>query len=329
MSRRSHTNWSWLRWLIELTLSGQPGFATRVRLEDKLVACCDGIGHDNYSFFVGDNGFVLRLAKRWRPIRTAAESSKSLKGEAETLRALERCEFPFETPRFVCRVTDDAGKVIGLIEAALDGMPLKEVRSGWGRSNLESIGTVAAAVHALPVSEFGHVKSVPDSLAHVEAEMAKFPASFFDAWPVAVVARDWVLAHVTRRPAVFLHGDLLPQNLLWNYRDDTISVIDWEYAQIGDPAHDLAIVTRGARQPLKESGGLEKLLAVYEEKSGIRMPASAVHIHELLMHMGWLAEAARAQAARKLEGHAPEYYAQGLAALLRRSDRSQDSSSSS
>ena len=33
--------------------------------------------------------------------------------------------------------------------------------------------------------------------------------------PVAVAARDWIAAHLPARPAA-LHGDLLPQNLLWD-----------------------------------------------------------------------------------------------------------------
>jgi thiamine kinase-like enzyme len=43
-----------------------------------------------------------------------------------------------------------------------------------------------------------------------------------------------------------LDGDLLPQNMLFGVRDDReIDVVDWERAQIGDAAYDLAIVTRG------------------------------------------------------------------------------------
>jgi aminoglycoside phosphotransferase (APT) family kinase protein len=42
-----------------------------------------------------------------------------------------------------------------------------------------------------------------------------------------------------RNPAVLLHGDYWPGNLLW--RDDTLTaVIDWEDAERGDPLSDLA-----------------------------------------------------------------------------------------
>ena len=116
-----------------------------------------------------------------------------------------------------------------------------------------------------------------------------------------------------------LHGDLLPQNLLCDVlHGERISVIDWEYARIGDPAYDLAIATRGARQPLKESGGFDRMLAAYNAASETSLTASAVRIHELLLHLHWLAETARQQATGKLDGHGPDHYAQMLESFLRR-----------
>jgi len=136
---------------------------------------------------------------------------------------------------------------------------------------------------------------------------------------VAAVARAWIEAHLTQRPATVLHGDLLPQNLLWDFMGSgTISVIDWECARIGDPAYDLAIVTRGAQQPLKESGGFARLLTAYNEATSTSLPASAVRIHELLLHLRWLAETARDQVAGTLQGHGPDHYAQKLESMLRR-----------
>jgi hypothetical protein len=66
------------------------------------------------------------------------------------------------------------------------------------------------------------------------------------------------------------------------------------------PAYDLAIVTT--------------------------LSPDAVHIHELLMHLRWLAEAAQAEAAGMLEGPGPEHHAQNLASMLRRFDGQQRSS---
>jgi len=95
-------------------------------------------------------------------------------------------------------------------------------------------------------------------------------------------------------------------------------VIDWECARIGDPAYDLAIVTRGARKPQQESGGFQRLLETYNTASCTELPESAVRIHELLLHLNWLAESGQAEAAGTLEGHGPQQYADGLEAMLRR-----------
>ena len=136
------------------------------------------------------------------------------------------------------------------------------------------------------ISEFAHLAPCADSASHVRAELAAFAASLWVEWPIATTVRDWIEAHLSNRPSTLLHGDLLPQNLLWDiFGDGQISVIDWEGTRIGDPAYDLAIVTRGARQPLKESGGFQRLLETYNEASGTTLPADAVHIHELLLHL--------------------------------------------
>lgn len=165
--RRFTVDWGYLRFLIESTLSGLPGFPKNLRLDGKLRAACEGMGHDNYFFSVGKGRYVLRLAKRYRPLRTPEEARECLMREAETLRVLERCPFPYPAPRLVSAVRFE-NEFIGFIETCVYGIPLKE-REGDvnGRSRLEIIGEIAAAVHALPLAEFGHLQGVPDSLAHV------------------------------------------------------------------------------------------------------------------------------------------------------------------
>jgi aminoglycoside phosphotransferase (APT) family kinase protein len=123
----------------------------------------------------------------------------------------------------------------------------------------------------------------------VEEALAKVPAIAYEAWPIANVVREWIRAHVVKRPAVVLHGDLLPQNVFWDFHGkERFSVIDWECARKGDPAFDLAVVTRGAREPLKERGGRQRFLARYNELSGAELPMSAVQIHELILQLMWL-----------------------------------------
>lgn len=46
-----------------------------------------------------------------------------------------------------------------------------------------------------------------------------------------------------------LHGDLSPGNMLWHGSDDTVGLIDWEYARAGDPAEELAYLISEASLP--------------------------------------------------------------------------------
>ncbi len=66
---------------------------------------------------------------------------------------------------------------------------------------------------------------------------------------------------IGRQPSIrpLLHGDLLGQNILLA-ADGPHHVIDWEHVKHGDPAYDLAIVTRGVKQPFQIANGLDRLL---------------------------------------------------------------------
>jgi aminoglycoside phosphotransferase (APT) family kinase protein len=64
-------------------------------------------------------------------------------------------------------------------------------------------------------------------------------------------------------------------------------VVDWEYACTGDPAYDLAIVTRGARQPFQVSHGLAHLLDAYAAAGGRPLRALDVYFHEPCLAARW------------------------------------------
>ena len=95
-------------------------------------------------------------------------------------------------------------------------------------------------------------------------------------------------------------------------------LLDWECARIGDPAYDLAIVTRGIRKPLGVPDGLHRLVQFYNEVAEHKISPSAVVVHEALLHLNWLAEAAEARARNDFGGHGPEHYADLLGGILRR-----------
>ena len=295
-SRRSRSDWGYLRWLVESNLRGQAGFKKDLRLEEKLQTLGQGLFNRNYLFEAADKSLVLRLAKVERELRTRKETIACVRREARTLQALERLDFPYATPRLICLVREDSEEPIGLIETALDGIVLKYCSNVNEPDRLlKVIAEVAAAVHKLPKSDFTHLKDRSDSRAHVMELLDELPSSIFDEFEEAAQARDWILDHLPdERRSTVLHGDLLPQNLLADdYGGDKIAVVDWQEAKIGDPAYDLAVVTRGARKPLGVGRGLERFVDIYNELAEQKVPVYAVVVYELLFHLDWLANAAK------------------------------------
>lgn len=259
-------------------------------------------------------------------MRTRREAVTSLHREATTLQALRLFNLPFIAPELICLVKDESGETVGLIESAVDGMPLSFlVKGGEPEESLKIIARVAAAVHALAKSEFTHLDEHADSQSQVLADLNALPGGLFEEFAEAAIARDWILSQLPQdRPSTVLHGDLLPQNLLCEYWENrAIAVVDWECAQIGDPAYDLAIVTRGVRKPLGVPGGLQRLVQFYNEPAADKISKNAVVVHEVMLHLNWLAEAAEAKAKNDFGGHGPEHYASLLGGILRRTPTGQ------
>ena len=134
---------------------------------------------------------------------------------------------------------------------------------------------------------------------------------------VAHDARAWAHEHLPPdEPSVLLHGDLLGQNLLVSLDDDVpIGVIDWHSAMIGDPAYDLAIVTRGKRRPFQSDSGMNKLLEAYQERAGTVLSPVDVSLYEMTLQAHFCA--ARAQSHGTESAHA-ENERRTFANLLRR-----------
>ena len=86
---------------------------------------------------------------------------------------------------------------------------------------------------------------------------------------------------------------------------------------MGDPAFDLAIVTRGVRRPFQMARGLDHLLDAYSAAGGDPIKRSEVHFYELCLAARWYREA--------LQGRGSEPPEQALARLigiLRRAEES-------
>ena len=72
-----------------------------------------------------------------------------------------------------------------------------------------------------------------------------------------------------------------------------VLLVDWELACIGDPAYDLAIVSRGNRNVHGVKGGINVLVEEYLAFGGRTISVTDVRVHELLLVLRWLEEAWR------------------------------------
>ncbi len=263
----------------------------------------DGLHRKAYTTRVDGEPVVILLQRDEDP-----EVAQATRRQAQVLHILDRLNLPFRTPRLLGLVEEALGPA--LIETGLAGLqlPMKPLEQGpqpWTR-----IGTLAAQVHSISPSDFAHV--VPHHKtwrAHVDAKIAALGEPRF---PLLRDAIAWCQAqHTPEAPACFLHGDLLGQNIMLGLFDDAPGLIDWAECSIGDPASDLAVVTRGGRKPFKTSEGLARLVEAYNEAGDVELSCEAVRVHEVLMQASWVTTAAaRDRRARE----------QQLAGLLRRID---------
>lgn len=63
-----------------------------------------------------------------------------------------------------------------------------------------------------------------------------------------------------------------------------------DHAEVGDPAEDLAIVTRGIRRPFQIDGGRQKVLDSYHERATIEVSADSLRFFELAMLSRWVVD---------------------------------------
>lgn len=229
------------------------------------------------------------------PTADAARDDRA-RHEARVLARLAALDLPFRVPEPV-GVVDDDGRPL-LVRRYLRGLPL-DLRAGRQLAEPWTIvGAVAAAIHAIrdPALDAvlgGHATwrdHALDRFRSIEGREGT-PSRALHAWAVSQLRPE---------PSVVLHGDLLGQNLLLGVGWPD-AVIDWDYATRGDPAYDLAIVTRGARQPFQVAGGLDRLLEAYWQAGGSeRVTRTQVQLHEMCLVL----DVARAALARGDHGAA-------------------------
>ena len=268
-----------------------------------------------------DTAYVLRKLGT-QPVAVSCEEAVArLEREALTLRALASHKFDFSVPRFVCFVRGAQTSITGFIETGLLGTSLNYFKKEPGKRQfvVETIARIASAVHRVPLDTFSFLPRQPDSSTHVQARLDAIGSEFLAQDPDAAAVARWVRDHMPEdRSAVLLHGDLLPQNILWDWETDEVGVVDWEFAAIGDAAHDLAIVTRGHGKLFGSPNGLRQLVDAYRRAGGAPLEAADVVNHELLLVLRWLEQSVRAEREERREGHPPAYWKDQIRVILRR-----------
>jgi aminoglycoside phosphotransferase (APT) family kinase protein len=278
----------------------------------------DGLFRDVYAASVDaytDDGQIeldaAALLPRWDAPR---ETDDGARREAALLREFANLEIPFRIPGWA-QVVEESRRTI-LVRECLPGIPLDAfIDRRTDIAPWEVIGELAAEVHAIPAETLESLLPAHATRrAHAEACLEEVDEIAGD--PVADDAVAWIRAHLPPDvPAKLIHGDLLGQNILLDF-ENPLALIDWEYSRLGDPAYDLAIVTRGRKQPFKRLHGLQKLLDAYNEAAEQQLRPADIHVYEIYLYLTWFMESSRGEGR-----HPPEVSRQRLQALLRRIEK--------
>jgi aminoglycoside phosphotransferase (APT) family kinase protein len=217
-------------------------------------------------------------------------SSAACRRELQVLEALQLQQpLPFRSPKPLGCLPGPHGTA--LVREFIPGIPL-DLRAGrQGKVRpWEVVAEVAAGVHEVDT------QGLPQSFVQDRAtrrDHALIALRTIEALqlPEARDAEAWAREHLPpAEPATLLHGDLLGQNILLDPTEPVpYAAIDWARAEMGDPAYDLAIVTRGVRQPFQIAGGMQHLLEAYGKARGgdAHVTLEQVRFHELCLAALW------------------------------------------
>ena len=238
------------------------------------------------------------------------ECDRGTEREAKILTGLAEAGVPLRIPELVAIVEDEGRPT--LVETAVAGFPL-DLRAGRQGNVIpwQVVAEVAAAIHGVDTDLLDVPGGHPTRRRHAEAESAVLEG--VDE-PLVREVRAWVTEHLPPpTPSVLLHGDLLGQNILLSLEGEPPGLIDFERAMLGDPAYDLAIVTRGHRRPFKTDSGLARLLDAYATANGQEVTLDDVRLHELCLVADWYR-----QSSAGAPGQPPDFYLRQLASIYRR-----------
>lgn len=229
---------------------------------------------------------VVRLPRHDVP----ANQRMNAKREVKVLEQLAKLDLPIRIPKMLGVAPVETG--LALVQTYVEGIPLemRAKRLPGGRP-WEPIAEVASICHRIDPEPFkAFLRGHPTRRTHAESALTVFGgvngAELNDA-------KAWASEHLPPdEPASFLHGDLLGQNIRREpFEELPLGVIDWELARIGDPAYDLAIVTRGRKRPFQSLRGLRELLDSYNARADRELARPDVQFYEVCMHAAWVVEA--------------------------------------
>lgn len=253
-----------------------------------------GLSYDAYYAHcsVGDGAaskstaVVVRLPRRSAPHGLGERALR----EQQILECLGKQGVSLRLPRVIGVVPTPDG--LAFAQEVVFGVPL-DLRSGrqHGVRPWDVVATVAAICHeADPEPLRSVVPSFPSRRDHAIDRLTVLEKL---AFPEASDALAWATENLPPpEPSRLVHGDLLGQNIILDVEgQDPPGLLDWEYATLGDPAYDLAIVTRGIRRPFKMDGGLDRLLDSYNQKSKVPVSVPEIHLHELCLKAGFFLDA--------------------------------------
>jgi aminoglycoside phosphotransferase (APT) family kinase protein len=247
------------------TLMGQGGYGNRVTKSDLLGKYLAAVGAN------GDGTGARLLSGQFHDVVLAGEvayrfprdeeSRRLLPGRIALLRALRSCEMPVAIPGLLSDAA--VGQPLGQCHAALQrvqGQPIEpdQLAEAPAQSSvitdlallldrLLELGTDAAIQVAVPRADPHSWQRFADDVARV-----LFPLMSPDGRARAEAELDRVVA-VDPTGEALVHGDLGGGNLLWTGSGPELrlaGVLDWDGAQIGSQADDLASIAVTVGWPL-------------------------------------------------------------------------------
>ena len=228
----------------------------------------------------GESTQVVVRVPRWD---VGEEQPEAARREIAVRRKLADIDLPFAVPRPLGCADSDHG--LAIVDQWVPGASLGKKTIQACVDPVEITAVVAAGCHAVDPEAFRPLLSGPATRrGHAESALGVLEKRDLPEFDDAL---QWAREHLPpTTPSRLLHGDLLGQNILITIdlrdRDHwSASVIDWHAVAIGDPAYDLAIVSRGHRKVFCDGQPLEQLVDTYNERADEAIDIAHVRIYEL------------------------------------------------